>query len=189
MSAYIKAIAKGILKVMSKMGICTFQSYCGAQIFDAIGLQRAISSTSISPAPSRPIGGAGLDEIAEETVRRHRLAFGDAPNYRDALDVGGELAFRVSGETPCLDLGHGVAAAACGARQQLPQVQGIHPPRRRAGRRPRLAARPARLRLRGRARAARGSRAGRRNRQALLDRRHVLRLDLVGSAHDAWRSP
>ena len=66
-------------------------------------------------------------------MRRHRLAFGDAPNYRDALDVGGELAFRVHGETPCLDVGHGVAAAARGARQQLPQVQGIHPPRRRAG--------------------------------------------------------
>jgi glutamate synthase (NADPH/NADH) large chain len=96
--AYIKAIAKGIMKVMSKMGICTFQSYCGAQIFDAIGLSAAFLDKYFTGTVSA-IGGAGLDEIAEETVRRHRLAFGDAPNYRDALDVGGELAFRVHGET------------------------------------------------------------------------------------------
>ncbi len=96
--AYIKAIAKGLLKVMSKMGICTFQSYCGAQIFDAIGLNAAFLDQYFTGTVSA-IGGAGLDEIAEETVRRHRLAFGDAPNYRDALDIGGELAFRVSGET------------------------------------------------------------------------------------------
>ena len=77
-------------------------------------------------------------------MRRHRLAFGDAPNYRDALDLGGELAFRVSGETPCLDRRHGGAAAARRARQQLPQVQGIHASRRRAGGGARLAARAAR---------------------------------------------
>ncbi|HKT19729.1 MAG TPA: glutamate synthase large subunit [Stellaceae bacterium] len=96
--AYIKAIAKGTLKVMSKMGICTFQSYCGAQIFDAIGLHADFLDKYFTGTPSA-IGGAGLEEIAEETVRRHRLAFGDAPNYRDALDPGGELAFRVNGET------------------------------------------------------------------------------------------
>ncbi len=95
--AYIKAIAKGILKVMSKMGICTFQSYCGAQIFDAIGLAASFLDKYFTGTVSA-IGGAGLDAIAEETVRRHRLAFGDAPNYRDALDPGGELAFRVQGE-------------------------------------------------------------------------------------------
>ncbi len=96
--AYIKAIAKGIMKVMSKMGICTFQSYCGAQIFDAIGLNADFLDKYFTGTVSA-IGGAGLQEIAEETVRRHRLAFGDAPNYRDALDVGGEYAFRVNGET------------------------------------------------------------------------------------------
>ena len=97
-SAISRRIAKGILKVMSKMGICTFQSYCGAQIFDAIGLSMPNSSTSISPERRRRSSGIGLDEIAEETVRRHQLAFGDAPNYRDALDPGGEFAFRVNGE-------------------------------------------------------------------------------------------
>jgi len=96
--AFIKAMAKGILKVMSKMGICTFQSYCGAQIFDAIGLNAEFLDKYFTGTVSA-IGGAGLEEIAEETVRRHRLAFGDAPNYRDALDPGGELAFRVHGET------------------------------------------------------------------------------------------
>ncbi len=96
--AYIKAIAKGIMKVMSKMGICTFQSYCGAQIFDAIGLNAEFLDKYFTGTVSA-IAGAGLEEIAEETVRRHRIAYGDAPNYRDALDPGGELAFRVHGET------------------------------------------------------------------------------------------
>ena len=95
---YIKAMAKGILKVMSKMGICTFQSYCGAQIFDAVGLSSAFLDRYFVGTVS-PVEGVGLDEIAEETARRHRLAYGDAPNYRNALDVGGDLAFRVNGET------------------------------------------------------------------------------------------
>ncbi|MGH7091192.1 MAG: glutamate synthase central domain-containing protein, partial [Stellaceae bacterium] len=94
---YIKAIAKGILKVMSKMGICTFQSYCGAQIFDAVGLNSMFLDKYFCGTVS-PVEGIGLDEIAEETVRRHRLAFSDAPLYRSALDVGGELAFRINGE-------------------------------------------------------------------------------------------
>ncbi len=95
---YIKAIAKGIMKVMSKMGICTFQSYCGAQIFDAVGLSSAFLDKYFTGTTS-PVEGVGLDEIAEETVRRHRLAYGDAPNYRNALDPGGEILFRVNGET------------------------------------------------------------------------------------------
>jgi glutamate synthase (NADPH) large chain len=95
---YIKAISKGIMKVMSKMGICTFQSYCGAQIFDAVGLSTEFLDRYFTGTAS-PIEGAGIDDIAEETVRRHSQAYGDAPNYRDALDVGGELAYRVNGET------------------------------------------------------------------------------------------
>src|SRR5579875_2411832 len=94
---YIKAVAKGILKVMSKMGICTFQSYCGAQIFDAVGLNRALLDEYFTGTTS-PVEGVGLRDIAEETVRRHRIAFGDAPIYRDALDAGGEILYRVRGE-------------------------------------------------------------------------------------------
>src|SRR5207253_1476560 len=94
---YIKSIDKGLLKVMSKMGISTYQSYCGAQIFDAVGLKSDFVAEYFTGTATR-IEGVGLDEIAEECVRRHRDAFGDAPIYRNALDVGGEYQFRVRGE-------------------------------------------------------------------------------------------
>ena len=94
---YIKSIDKGLHKVMSKMGISTYQSYCGAQIFDAVGLRSDFIKTFFTGTATR-IEGVGLDEIAEETVRRHRDAFGDSPVYRNALDVGGEYAYRVRGE-------------------------------------------------------------------------------------------
>ncbi|CAL1241248.1 glutamate synthase large subunit [Candidatus Methylocalor cossyra] len=94
---YIKAIGKALLKIMSKMGISTYQSYCGAQVFNAVGLSEEFLNEYFT-GTTCTTGGAGLPEIAEETVRRHRLAFGDAPLYRNALDVGGEYAFRVRGE-------------------------------------------------------------------------------------------
>ncbi len=94
---YIKAVDKGILKVMSKMGISTYQSYCGAQIFDAVGLGEDFVGQYFTGTAST-IGGVGLAEIARETVERHRLAYGDAPIYRNALDVGGEYAYRLRGE-------------------------------------------------------------------------------------------
>jgi glutamate synthase (NADPH/NADH) large chain len=94
---YIKSIDKGLLKVMSKMGISTYQSYCGAQIFDAIGLKSDFVNRDFF-GTATIIEGIGMDEVAEETVRRHRDAFGDAPIYRDALDVGGEYAYRLRGE-------------------------------------------------------------------------------------------
>ncbi|SFL68109.1 glutamate synthase large subunit [Methylobacterium pseudosasicola] len=94
---YIKAIDKGLLKVMSKMGISTYQSYCGAQIFDAVGLNSTFVSRDFF-GTATTIEGVGMAEVAEETVRRHRDAFGDAPIYRNALDVGGEYAYRLRGE-------------------------------------------------------------------------------------------
>ena len=94
---YIKSIGKGLLKVMSKMGISTYQSYCGAQIFDAVGLKSEFVAKYFTGTATR-IEGVGLAEIAEEAVRRHRDAFGDSPIYRTMLDVGGEYAFRVRGE-------------------------------------------------------------------------------------------
>ena len=94
---FIKAIGKALLKIMSKMGISTYQSYCGAQVFNAIGLADEFLA-SYFPGTSATTGGAGLMEIAEETIKRHRLAFSDAPIYRHALDVGGEYAYRVRGE-------------------------------------------------------------------------------------------
>jgi glutamate synthase (NADPH/NADH) large chain len=94
---YIKSIDKGLLKVMSKMGISTYQSYCGAQIFDAVGLKTEFVRKYFTGTATR-IEGVGVEQIAEEAVRRHRMAFGDAPIYRGMLDVGGDYAFRVRGE-------------------------------------------------------------------------------------------
>src|SRR5579871_1277844 len=94
---YIKAIGKGVLKVMSKMGISTYQSYCGAQIFDAVGLSSAFVEKYFTGTAS-VVEGAGMREIAEECVRRHRDAYGENPIYRTMLDVGGDYAFRIRGE-------------------------------------------------------------------------------------------
>src|SRR5690606_3699905 len=94
---YIKAIGKGILKVMSKMGISTYQAYCGAQIFDAVGLSSEFVDTYFT-GTATTIEGAGVNEIAEETLRRHRAAFGDSPVLANALEVGGDYAFRFRGE-------------------------------------------------------------------------------------------
>ncbi len=94
---YIKAVGKGILKVMSKMGISTYQSYCGAQIFDAVGLSSKFVDTYFT-GTATTIEGVGLIEIAEETVRRHAAAYGDNPIYRNMLDVGGIYGFRLRGE-------------------------------------------------------------------------------------------
>jgi glutamate synthase (NADPH) large chain len=94
---YIKSIGKGLLKVMSKMGISTYQSYCGAQIFDAVGLKADFVSKYFVGTHTR-VEGVGLAEIAEETARRHTDAFGDSPVYKTALDVGGEYAYRTRGE-------------------------------------------------------------------------------------------
>jgi len=94
---YIKAIGKGLLKVMSKMGISTYQSYCGAQIFDAVGLRSDFVEKYFT-GTATTIEGAGLKEIAAEAVRWHRDAYGNNPIYANALDVGGDYAYRVRGE-------------------------------------------------------------------------------------------
>ncbi len=94
---YTKAIGKGLLKVMSKMGISTYQSYCGAQIFEAVGLDTKFVDRYFTGTPSA-IEGIGLKEVAGEAMQRHRLAYSDAPLYRDRLDPGGEYAYRIRGE-------------------------------------------------------------------------------------------
>jgi glutamate synthase domain-containing protein 2/glutamate synthase domain-containing protein 1/glutamate synthase domain-containing protein 3 len=94
---YIKAVDKGILKVMSKMGISTYQSYCGAQIFDAVGIRTEFVRRYFTGTASQ-IEGVGLIEIAEEAFRRHEDAFGENPVFATALDVGGEYNFRIRGE-------------------------------------------------------------------------------------------
>ncbi|MBV1689632.1 glutamate synthase large subunit [Novosphingobium sp. G106] len=94
---YIKAIGKGVLKVMSKMGISTYQSYCGAQIFDAVGLSTDFIEQYFT-GTATTIEGVGLLQVAEEAVRRHAAAYGDNPIYTNMLDVGGMYQLRLRGE-------------------------------------------------------------------------------------------
>jgi len=94
---YIKAVGKGLNKVMSKMGISTYMSYCGAQIFEAVGLNRELIDKYFGGTPSN-IGGIGLFEVMDEAVRMHRTAFGDDPVLAHLLDAGGEYQYRIRGE-------------------------------------------------------------------------------------------
>ncbi len=94
---FIKAINKGLLKVMSKMGISTYQSYCGSQIFEAIGLNSDFIEKYF-PGTATQIEGIGLVEVAEEAVRTHAAAFGNDPLLQNMLDAGGEYAYRARGE-------------------------------------------------------------------------------------------
>jgi glutamate synthase (NADPH/NADH) large chain len=94
---YLKAAGKGIMKVMSKMGISTYQSYCGAQIFDAVGLSSKFVDKCFT-GTATTIEGVGFAEVAAEAVARHRTAYGENPIYEKMLDVGGDYAFRLRGE-------------------------------------------------------------------------------------------
>jgi glutamate synthase (ferredoxin) len=94
---FVKAVSKGVMKVMSKMGISTVQSYCGAQIFEAIGLNREVIDRYFTWTPSR-ISGVGLDVIAAEAQARHHRAFPDRPLNGHVLDVGGHYSYRREGE-------------------------------------------------------------------------------------------
>ena len=94
---YVKALNKGILKVMSKMGISTLASYCGAQIFEAIGLNQEFIDRFFTHTTSR-VGGVGLDIIAKEACLRHDRAFGRQPAGVDELNPGGEYQWRRDGE-------------------------------------------------------------------------------------------
>ncbi len=96
---YIKAASKGILKVMSKMGISTVASYTGAQVFEAVGLAAEVVDEYFTGTVSR-IGGVGLDVLADEVVRRHRFAYLARPAelaHRER-EVGGEYQWRREGE-------------------------------------------------------------------------------------------
>ena len=94
-SRFIKAVNKGLLKIFSKMGISTLQSYCGAQIFEAIGLNSKLIDRYFTGTASR-IEGIGIQELGEETLRRHTLAYQPVPIRQ--LDFGGEIHYRIQGE-------------------------------------------------------------------------------------------
>ncbi|MDR3221096.1 MAG: glutamate synthase subunit alpha [Candidatus Accumulibacter sp.] len=94
---FVKGIGKGLLKVMSKMGISTYMSYTGAQIFEAIGLQKKMVDKYFTGTSSR-VEGIGVFEVMEEAIRLHRRAFGQEQILREALDAGGEYALRARGD-------------------------------------------------------------------------------------------
>ena len=94
---YIKAIGKGLSKIMSKMGVSTYMSYCGAQLFEAIGINSETVAKYFTGTPSR-VEGIGIFEMAEEAIRMHKAAFGDDPVLANMLDTGGEYAWRARGE-------------------------------------------------------------------------------------------
>jgi len=94
---YITAINNGLLKVFSKMGISTFQSYQGAQIFEILGINQEVVSRYFTGATSR-IEGMGLDEIAAETLIRHHFAYSNKQLSTDRLPVGGEFQWKRKGE-------------------------------------------------------------------------------------------
>ena len=94
---YTKAVGKGLMKVMSKMGISTYMSYCGAQIFEAIGLNKSLVDKYFKGTASN-VEGIGLFEVAEEALLHHKAAFSADPVLANALDAGGEYAFRIRGE-------------------------------------------------------------------------------------------
>ena len=99
MANYIKACGKGVLKVMSKMGVSTVASYTGAQIFEAIGLGQDLVDEYFTGTVSR-LGGIGLDEVAAEVAARHATAHPKRPEERvhRSLDLGGEYQWRREGE-------------------------------------------------------------------------------------------
>ena len=94
---YIKSIVKGVVKVISKMGISTIQSYRGAQIFEAVGLNQKVIKRYFAGTASR-VEGIGLEEIAQEVKLRHEHAFGERSGNGKALDEGGQYQWRADGE-------------------------------------------------------------------------------------------
>ncbi|MDQ6684555.1 MAG: glutamate synthase-related protein, partial [Pseudomonadota bacterium] len=124
---YVKAIGKGLSKIMSKMGVSTYMSYCGAQLFEAIGLEKSLVDKYFRGTASQ-VGGIDVFAIAEEALRMHRAAFGDDPVLENMLDAGGEYAWRVRGEehmwTPdaIAKLQHGVRANRFETYQEFAQL-------------------------------------------------------------------
>ena len=116
---YVKALDKGLLKIMSKMGISTFQSYCGAQMFDAIGLSAELVASHFAGTPTS-VQGVGLAEVAQDTMARHARAYTVDPVLTPVLELGGEYRYRVDSQahvwTPDVvaDLQHAV-------RTQVPE--------------------------------------------------------------------
>jgi glutamate synthase (NADPH/NADH) large chain/glutamate synthase (ferredoxin) len=124
---YVKAIGKGLSKIMSKMGISTYMSYCGAEIFEAIGINKETVDKYFT-GTSTQVEGIGVFEIAEEAIRTHLQAFSKDPVLKGLLDTGGEYTWRVRGEahmwTPdaIAKLQHSVRANNWGSYKEYAQL-------------------------------------------------------------------
>src|SRR4030095_11683115 len=94
---YDKAVYKGVVKVMAKMGISTIKSYCGAQIFEAVGLGQELIDKYFTWTPSR-IGGLRIDDVTREAVQQHAHAFPEIPLNGHTLEVQGQYQYRADGE-------------------------------------------------------------------------------------------
>ncbi|MCP5097110.1 MAG: glutamate synthase large subunit [Chloroflexi bacterium] len=94
---YVKAVVSGVIKIMSKMGISTIMSYCGAQIFEALGLHKSVIDKYFAGTPTR-IAGSDIHTIAREVEMRHKYAFPERPSNGYALPTGGKYQFRENGE-------------------------------------------------------------------------------------------
>ena len=183
---YIKACGKGVLKVMSKMGISTVASYTGAQVFEGIGLGHELVDEYFTGTASR-LGGVGLDVLAEEVAARHRFAYLDRPEEaaHRSLWQGGEYQWRREGEYHLFNpetvfkLQHATRAKRYDVfkqyttlvNNQSEQLATLRGPVQVQGRR-------------SSAGADRRGRARRGDRQAVLDGRDVVRLDLEGSPRE-----
>ena len=184
---YIKACGKGVLKVMSKMGVSTVASYTGAQIFEAVGLSEALVEQYFTGTVSR-LGGIGLEEIAMEVAARHAQAHPTRPEERAhrKLELGGEYQWRREGEIHLFNpetvfkLQHATRAKRYDIFRQYSRLVDDQSKRLatlrglfefKDGRPP--------------ADPDRRGRVGALDRAALLDRRHELRLDLGRGPRDA----
>ena len=133
---YIKAASKGIIKVMSKMGISTVASYTGAQVFEAVGLAPEVIEEYFTGTVSR-IGGVGLDVLAEEVASRHRASHLDRPSelaHRER-EVGGEYQWRREGELHLFNPKTVFKLQHATRSKRYERVQGVHQGRRRPVRR------------------------------------------------------
>ena len=188
LSNYVKAAGKGVLKVMSKMGISTVASYTGAQVFEAVGLGRGRVDEYFTGTAS-PIGGIGLDDMAAEVAARHQLATWTGPSERAhrELEVGGEYQWRREGEYHLFNPE---------TVFRLQHATRARPATRSSRSTPRLVDDQARTlaTLRGLLDVPRPDvrppvpldevEPASRDREAVLDRGHVLRLDLRRGARD-----
>ena len=181
---FVKAATKGVIKVMSKMGISTIQSYRGAQVFEAVGLRQDVIDEYFTWTPSR-IGGIGLDVIAQEVLMRHRAAFPERHVNGHTLPVGGQYQWRADGEYPPLQSRS--RSIACRRRCAPATSRQFKEYSRLINEQATNSARCAACSISSTATPVplEEVESDRKHHEALQDRRDVLRLDQQGSARDA----